>query len=149
MPRTFGFSLAGGLDLDENTYPDLAVGSYDAFTVTFFRARPVVKMDSYVQFESDSRLISLDHKNCTLSDKTRVPCLSMKTCIQYTGEQVMAQHTFEVQLVLDVKKTKSPRLFFLEHEGKSTMNYTLDVRKGQFQCRTKKVSVLTLTIIRI
>lgn len=34
---TFGFSLAGGMDLDENDYPDLAIGSYLSDTAFFFR----------------------------------------------------------------------------------------------------------------
>lgn len=34
---TFGFSLAGGLDVDNNTYPDLVVGAYESDTVYLFK----------------------------------------------------------------------------------------------------------------
>lgn len=34
---TFGFSLSGGIDLDGNVYPDLAVGAYEANKSFFFK----------------------------------------------------------------------------------------------------------------
>ena len=34
---TFGFSISGGVDLDENEYPDLVVGAYEADTTVFLR----------------------------------------------------------------------------------------------------------------
>jgi hypothetical protein len=34
---TFGFSVSGGMDLDENEYPDLVVGAYEADTAVYLR----------------------------------------------------------------------------------------------------------------
>lgn len=34
---TFGFSITGGLDLDNNEYPDMAVGAYLSGKAFFFR----------------------------------------------------------------------------------------------------------------
>lgn len=34
---TFGFSLSGGIDLDGNMYPDLAVGAYEANKAFLFK----------------------------------------------------------------------------------------------------------------
>ncbi|XP_034951928.1 integrin alpha-PS2 isoform X2 [Chelonus insularis] len=142
--RTFGFSIAGGLDLDGNRYPDMVVGSYESGTAMFFRSRPVIKMvpqDTFVEFGSSSKLISLDDKECTLSDTTRVTCLPLKACFKYTGDGVSSTYEFNVQYVLDVKKTKSPRLFFLEHEGRNTLNHTITVDRNEQFCRTVRVYV--------
>lgn len=35
--ETFGFSISGGMDLDGNDYPDMAIGSYLSDTAFFFR----------------------------------------------------------------------------------------------------------------
>ncbi|XP_076169031.1 integrin subunit alpha inflated [Ptiloglossa arizonensis] len=139
--RTFGFSVAGGLDLDGNHYPDLVVGAYESGTAIFFRSRPVIKMDSYVTFDQESKLISLDDRNCTLSDRSRVTCFPLRACFKYTGEGVFPRHNFNIQYVLDVKKTKNPRLFFLELEGRNTMNNTILVDRDRQFCRSVQVYV--------
>lgn len=40
-PLTFGFSVAGGVDMDRNLYPDLSVGAYESDQAFLFK---------YVQF---------------------------------------------------------------------------------------------------
>lgn len=35
--NTFGFSLAGGIDLDGNMYPDMVAGAYDSNKVVVFK----------------------------------------------------------------------------------------------------------------
>ncbi|XP_076285234.1 integrin subunit alpha inflated isoform X2 [Lasioglossum baleicum] len=139
--QTFGFSVAGGLDLDGNHYPDLVVGAYESGTAVFFRSRPVIKMDSYVTFDQESKLISLDDRNCTLSDGSRVTCFPLRACFKYSGEGVFSSHTFNIQYVLDVKKTKNPRLFFLELEGRNSMNRTISVDRDRQFCRTVQVYI--------
>ncbi|XP_066505205.1 integrin alpha-6 [Hoplias malabaricus] len=42
--KLFGYSLAGNMDIDGNSYPDLAVGSLSD-SVAVFRAKPVINME--------------------------------------------------------------------------------------------------------
>lgn len=83
---TFGFALSGGTDMDNNQYPDLVVGAYESDTAYLMKSRPVAQMSTSVNFMSVvNKQIALEHRNCTTVDGTRVPCLFLATCLQYTG----------------------------------------------------------------
>lgn len=45
--RFFGYSIAGNMDLDRNSYPDVAVGSLSD-SVTVFRSRPVINIQKTI-----------------------------------------------------------------------------------------------------
>lgn len=45
---TFGYSLAGGVDLDGNAVPDLLIGALDSESVVLLRGRPVINMTATV-----------------------------------------------------------------------------------------------------
>ncbi|KAK3912027.1 Integrin alpha-PS2, partial [Frankliniella fusca] len=127
---TFGFSLSGGHDLDNNEYPDLAVGAYESDSAVFFRSRPVVKMTGQVAFSLDSKQISLDQRNCTLRDGTRVPCVPLNAYLKYGGVNVDDSIELEVQFVLDARKPKGPRMFFVSDSGRNSLNQTVRLDKN-------------------
>uniref|UniRef100_A0A3Q3W2U0 Uncharacterized protein n=1 Tax=Mola mola TaxID=94237 RepID=A0A3Q3W2U0_MOLML len=59
--KLFGYSLAGNMDLDKNSYPDLAVGSLSD-SVFVYRARPVINIEKEITFSPKE--IDLTKKNC-------------------------------------------------------------------------------------
>ncbi|ALC48915.1 if [Drosophila busckii] len=139
-PRTFGFSLSGGVDMDGNTYPDLAVGAYASDQVFIFRSRPVAAVNAETSFVSNSKLISLDEKVCQLqSNHKYVPCMSLSTCWSYTGRNLPEILDFDVSWLLDSKKTRNPRMFFLLNEGKNIRNETIRLGYGQRLCLNETV----------
>uniref|UniRef100_A0A146ME75 Integrin alpha-PS2 n=1 Tax=Lygus hesperus TaxID=30085 RepID=A0A146ME75_LYGHE len=136
-PLTFGFSVAGGVDMDRNQYPDLSVGAYESNQAFLFKARPVVEMHSSVTFESESKQISLEERNCTLRDRTKVPCVKLDVCLRYEGLGVDSKLPFEIQVLLDARKPKNPRLaFWDQEEGRSSLNETLFLEKGRNVCKS-------------
>uniref|UniRef100_A0A8C0JV27 Integrin subunit alpha 6 n=1 Tax=Canis lupus dingo TaxID=286419 RepID=A0A8C0JV27_CANLU len=62
----FGYSIAGNMDLDRNSYPDVAVGSLSD-SVTVFRSRPVINIQKTVTITPDT--IDLRQKTlCGISE---------------------------------------------------------------------------------
>ncbi|KAL9878702.1 integrin subunit alpha inflated isoform 2-T8 [Glossina fuscipes fuscipes] len=143
FPRTFGFALSGGIDMDGNTYPDLAVGAYASDQVYIFKSRPVAAVNAMTSFLSPSKLINLDEKSCqTVRDRKRVVCTDIMTCWSYTGEYLPHVLEFDVSWVLDAKKPKSPRMFFLLDEGKNIRNLSITLGFGKTFCRNETVYLI-------
>ncbi|KAM7348641.1 integrin subunit alpha inflated isoform 2-T5 [Cochliomyia hominivorax] len=142
-PRTFGFSLSGGLDMDGNTYPDLAVGAYASDQVFIFKSRPVAAVNAMTSFSSPSKLINIEEKHCqTVRDGKRVACTDITTCWSYTGEYLPNVLEFDVSWVLDAKKPKNPRMFFLKDEGRNIRNLTINLAFGKTFCRNETVYLI-------
>lgn len=54
----------------------------------------------------------------------------------------------DVSWILDSKKPRSPRMFFLDEESKNVRNSSLRLTRGQSECRTERVYI-TVRIERI
>ena len=63
-PVTFGYSLSGGLDLDQNEYPDLLVGAYDDSRVFLIRSRPIIGILTRVGPEENLKNIDPNGEGC-------------------------------------------------------------------------------------
>ncbi|XP_068629492.1 integrin alpha-PS2 isoform X2 [Battus philenor] len=131
---TFGFSLSGGVDLDDNHYTDLAVGAYESDSVVFLKSRPVVKVMAAVKFMEASKLISMSDKNCQLTNGTEVACAHIMYCLSYDGINVDQQIDFEVTVELDSRQKSSKRLFVLDTR-QSVYTAHILLTKGREECR--------------
>uniref|UniRef100_A0AAZ3QCL8 Integrin, alpha 6b n=1 Tax=Oncorhynchus tshawytscha TaxID=74940 RepID=A0AAZ3QCL8_ONCTS len=99
--KLFGYSLAGNMDLDRNSYPDLAVGSLsDSVT------RPVISIQKVVK--TTPKEIDLTKKNCGNSI-----CLEVEACFSYTAnpKSYTVAYSFEVEAERR-KKGLPPRVTF-------------------------------------
>ncbi|KAJ8967511.1 hypothetical protein NQ314_002826 [Rhamnusium bicolor] len=139
--KTFGFSVTGGMDLDGNEYPDMAVGAYLSDSAFFFRSRPVVLVDAYVQFQTDNKQIDIKKKNCNLPNGQKGTCTSIDFCIKYTGKGIPQRLYFTVQYILDSRKPDTPRMGFLKR-GTHTFNNTVYLSKDNtHDCKVEEVYI--------
>ncbi|XP_035254893.1 integrin alpha-3-like isoform X1 [Anguilla anguilla] len=72
--QTFGYSINGGMDMDQNKYPDVLVGSLDN-RIALLRARPVIHLNKTFIVEP----VLVDPSQCS-SDS----CVTVKVCFSYT-----------------------------------------------------------------
>uniref|UniRef100_A0A4W6DYA2 Integrin subunit alpha 7 n=1 Tax=Lates calcarifer TaxID=8187 RepID=A0A4W6DYA2_LATCA len=77
--RRFGYSISGGLDIDNNQYPDIAVGSLND-SVVLFRSRPVIHIIREISI--DPQYIDLEQHNCKGRDGV---CVEVKACFIFTA----------------------------------------------------------------
>ncbi|XP_066441595.1 integrin alpha-7 isoform X1 [Eleutherodactylus coqui] len=76
---TFGYSLSGGLDIDGNSYPDLAVGSL-ADTVVLYRSRTVIRVFKDITITPQN--IDLGQQSCKLGHGV---CVEFRVCFSYNA----------------------------------------------------------------
>ncbi|XP_076250512.1 integrin subunit alpha inflated isoform X1 [Rhynchophorus ferrugineus] len=137
---TFGFSVAGGLDMDGNDYPDMAVGAYLSNSAFFFRARPVVRVEAFVRFRTRNKQIDIKTKDCKIG-QTPHTCTTIDFCIKYSGKGIPEAIRLNVQYILDTKKPNVPRMAFLKSNS-HTLNETIYLRKDSPDtCQTEQIYI--------
>lgn len=126
------------MDMDNNNYPDLLVGAYESGHAVHMRAAPVAHMTASVSFDVVSKQIDLENLQCTLRDRTRVPCVQVSVALQYTGVGVPDRMEFTLEYNLDSKKENQKRMFLHQQEGQTAMSRTIQMSKDrEFKDRFK------------
>lgn len=77
--KTFGSSLSGGIDLDDNTYPDLLIGAYASSAVVTLLARPITNIKTEVQSDELKNIVP-QSEGCRSDPETNLTCFSVKAC---------------------------------------------------------------------
>ncbi|KAM4598215.1 LOW QUALITY PROTEIN: integrin alpha-3-like, partial [Polymixia lowei] len=128
---TFGYSLSGGLDVDQNRYPDLLVGSLDD-RVALLRARPVIHLNKTLTVTPDV----IDPNSCD-------HCVQVEVCFSYilsTGDKTFRKNiTIQFTVEADVTRHNS-RLRF--HDNGQ------DVYSGFLSMPSQRCRTLKLTLVR-
>ncbi|XP_026883966.2 integrin alpha-V [Electrophorus electricus] len=117
MPASFGYSMHGATDIDQNGYPDLVVGVFGADTAVLYRARPVISVNSTLDISP--QILSPDDKSCQHPHSgAMVSCFMVKYCLKASSVGSPAMLNFQVDLTLDRLKQKGAvkRVLFL-HSG--------------------------------
>lgn len=80
---TFGYSLSGGMDLDQNDYPDLLIGSYDSNAVALLRGRPIINIITSVKGKLKN--INPFEEGCEDDPSSKVVCFAFEACFKFNS----------------------------------------------------------------
>lgn len=133
--KTFGYSLSGGMDMDENSYPDMLVGSLDD-RIALLRARPVIHLMKDLTVEPKI----VDPNQCG-----NQACITATVCMSFTlsngNKNVKRDITVRYTLKADMDTRKSARVVFQDNNA-DTYNGLVTLPSSKTQCETLKLSVV-------
>ncbi|XP_073346034.1 integrin alpha-3b [Pagrus major] len=132
--QTFGYSINGGMDMDDNSYPDILVGSLDD-RLALLRARPVIHLTKQ-EFTVAPNLV--DPNKCG-----NTPCITATLCMSFTlsngnkdfKKNIIVNYTVEADM-----ERRSPRVRFWN--GSHTYNNVLSLPASKSKCVHLKLTVM-------
>ncbi|XP_072179371.1 integrin alpha-V-like [Diadema setosum] len=130
--KYFGFALSAGLDVDRNTYPDLAVGAHGSQRVILYRTRQIVMAVGELSFSHSS--LDLGVTNFQTSSGQAVAGFSIDVCIQYEGQGLPGEIEFQYDIQLDVARELALRRSFFVETSQSSIQRTMRVQIDTPSC---------------
>ncbi|XP_010872704.2 integrin alpha-3 [Esox lucius] len=127
--KTFGYSISGGLDVDDNLYPDMVVGSLDD-RVALLRARPVIHLSKSLKVTPEI----VDPKDCD-------NCVEVEVCFSYTIStgDLNFQKNITVNYTVKADLTRNKRR--VRFQDNSADSYTGFLSMPSEKCKTLKLGL--------
>uniref|UniRef100_A0A8C5C4Y8 Integrin subunit alpha 6 n=1 Tax=Gadus morhua TaxID=8049 RepID=A0A8C5C4Y8_GADMO len=137
----FGYSLAGNMDLDGNSYPDLAVGSLSD-TALIFRARPVVSIKTDLKITPKE--IDFSKKTCGNN-----VCFTIEACFTYKANPATYSPKLTISFAIEAEGYRRrqgllSRVVFLDrspsdqdHQSSGTLDLRGQNKKNCFKAKVK------------
>ncbi|XP_068161196.1 integrin alpha-3b [Antennarius striatus] len=134
--QTFGYSINGGMDMDDNSYPDILVGSLDD-RMALLRARPVIHLTK--DFTVEPKIV--DPNQCP----GNAPCITATLCMSFTlsngNKDFKRNITVKYTVEADMERRRSPRVRFLDNKD-DTFTGLLSLPSSKSKCHTLKLFVV-------
>eukprot|EP00794_Sanderia_malayensis_P003301 gene3301-3784_t len=111
--KTFGGSLSAGVDMDDNQYPDLAIGSFMSDKVVYLRSKPVASIKSSIILEFTQIRQESRNQTCIGPDGKRHICLTARISFQVGGKGVPLPAGISYTFFVDEQLPFEKRAFFL------------------------------------
>ncbi|KAL8621290.1 hypothetical protein ACOMHN_008115 [Nucella lapillus] len=104
--NSFGYSLSGGMDLDDNGYPDLLVGSYESGTISLLRSQPIIRLQP--EITASPTKFDLSATPLCAKDNTKQHCVMLKMCLTFTAKpEESFREQLNVEYTIEAERTRS------------------------------------------
>ncbi|PFX21368.1 Integrin alpha-6 [Stylophora pistillata] len=129
--QSFGYSIAGILDLDTNGYPDVVIGAYQSDTAVLLRSKPVISILSKITIYPDTFDIK-GRNTCNQTEREgnkqfATSCFDIKVCTKYTERSRKVKEKIDVLLIMksdtDPEWEADSRVLF-QKDQKNAINRT-------------------------
>ncbi|XP_070707377.1 integrin alpha-3b [Pempheris klunzingeri] len=134
--QTFGYSISGGMDMDDNSYPDILVGSLDD-RLALLRARPVIHLTK--NFTVEPKIV--DHNQCP----GNMPCITATLCMSFTlsngNKDFKRNITVKYTVEADMERRRTSRVRFLDNKD-DAITGLLKLSSSKSKCHSLKLFVV-------
>ncbi|XP_075908611.1 integrin alpha-6-like isoform X1 [Petromyzon marinus] len=124
----FGFSLSGDMDVDDNTYPDLLVGSMSD-KIAVLRSRPIVRVTHNITVSPE--LLDASEKNCG-----SYTCIKVSLCFTYVAKPASYSPRLVLNFTVEAEVERrrlgmAPRVSFVRGAREAEVQRGTVVLNGQ------------------
>lgn len=147
--QTFGSYLSGGLDIDNNGYPDLVIGAYNASAVIALLSRQIIFIQTTVPTKVELKPIDPSVKGCPADPTSNSTCFSLRTCcsVDHTLESGSAQ-TLHIVYKMEAETFNNQKKFSRVYFGPNVSNRSNTIERhfdvitnGELSCFDEVVYV--------
>ncbi|KAK4312791.1 hypothetical protein Pmani_015803 [Petrolisthes manimaculis] len=125
--RGFGMALSRGVDVDDNAYPDVAIGSFLSGHAVVVKSRPIARL--ITTLTTNPSTLQLTTSNVVVS-----------ACIHFTGTATPRQIAINGVITLDPEFNRA----LFSSDNNNIHNFTEILTRGQEKCLPKPVSIRNL-----
>ncbi|XP_037937468.1 integrin alpha-PS1 isoform X2 [Teleopsis dalmanni] len=119
--KTFGSSIAGGTDLDGNSYPDIVVGAYNSSAVLALLSRPIISIQTTYR-GNELKNIDPTKQGCLTDAFTNLTCFTFEACCSIDPyEQTSANKDLRLMYTIEAESYSNHKKFsrvFFDRENK-------------------------------
>ncbi len=147
--NAFGYSLSGGIDMDSNGYPDLAVGAFKSNAVVLLRSKPILHIKSYVNNNQSIQEIDQKIKQCKQdpnSNSNDTVCFDLQICFELFNNvdiNTVNEKLPSLNYIIEIEPNSTlfnSRAYFKETNNKY-INKSIQINVNAKSCETFNVYI--------